>query len=543
MLLLAITFSNCANEKAPEGGKKDTAAPKPKKMIPANKSLHFSSTKIDITFDEFVKSTGFAQTLISPPLEKRPEFKINGKTLTVKFRSKLRDSTTYTINFAEDIRDVNEGNILNNFTYVFSTGDYIDSQKLNGKVTMAKDNSPADGVILSLYPPDSTNAIKRSKPFYFAKTDKAGNFTINNIKAAKYWAFALKDQNYDYLYNQPNEMIGFLDTLTNLADTLQHRIELRLFEERKGKLSYMGEKAVKPGYVQIYYSQPLKSFHLESNIASDNDFYYFNNTKDTINYWYSNPYEKRAKVFLVANDTVQDSVRIELQNIPKDSLFKNRKYALIPDFQLNTSRAVSSVKEIINAQELYKPLKISFNHPIVGINAAKSFRLYEDSVKKDLAVKFQIDSPGKTILVFDFPKKENTGYTLEIPDSAFCDIFGTWNAAFKYKFKTPSKDNYGNLNVILKSEHPEKHFVVKILESGTDALIAEFHIGGEAEKKQLIPNVPAGSYKVIAIDDANDNGVWDTGNFKTRTQPERIITFRDVYTLKGGWDLDIEVRL
>ena len=248
-------------------------------------------------------------------------------------------------------------------------------------------------------------------------------------------------------------------------------------------------------------------------------------------------------MFLVANDTLKDSVRIELQNIPKDSLFRNRKYALIPDFQLNVNRTNTPSKEIINGQELYKPLKISFNHPIIGINEAKSFHLYEDSVKKDLAVKFQIDSPGKTNLVFDFQKKESTQYTLEIPDSAFRDIFGTWNAAFKYKFKTPSKDNYGNLNVILKSEHPEKHFVVKILESGTDALVAEFHIGGEAEKKQLIPNVAAGSYKVIAIDDANNNGVWDTGNFKERIQPERIITFKDVYTLKGGWDLDIEVRL
>ena len=543
LLLIAVTLNNCANEKAPEGGKKDTTPPKVKKMSPPNKSLHFTTSKIDITFDEFIKASGFAQTLISPPLEKRPEFKINGKTLTIKWKSKLRDSTTYTINFAEDIKDVNEGNILNNFTYVFSTGDFLDSQKVSGKVTMAKDNTNADGVIVSLYPPDSINAIKRSKPFYFAKTDKSGNFKISNIKAAQYRIFALKDQNYDYLYNQPGELIGFSDSLLDLSDTIAKTIDLRLFEERKGKLSYMGDKAIKPGLVQIYFSQPLNSFSMESSIHTDKDFYYFNTTKDTLTYWYSDYSEKRFKLFYVANDTLKDSVRIELQNITIDSIKRNKKYALTPDFQLNKAPSSSNNKEIINTQELYKPLKISFNHPITGINETKAFHLYEDSVKKELPVKFSIDSPGKQVLVFDFPKTENTGYTLEVPDSAFQDIFGTWNTAFKYKLKTTSKDNYGNLNVILKSTHPEKTYVVKILDAGSDALITEIHITNEPEKKVLIENVAAGTYKVIVIDDANGNGVWDTGNFKNKIQPEKIITYPSTYTLKGGWDLDVEVKL
>ena len=543
VLLFAITFSNCANEKNPEGGKKDTTPPKVKKMSPPNKSLHFTATKIDITFDEFIKATGFAQTLISPPLDKKPDYKVSGKTLTIKFKSHLRDSTTYTINFAEDIKDLNEGNILNNITYVFSTGAFIDSQKVSGKIILAKDNTPADGVIASLYPVDSINAIRKSKPYYFAKTDKTGNFKINNIKAGQYRIFGLKDQNYDYLYNQPNELIAFSDTILDLRDTLPKTVELRLFEERHGKLSFMGEKAMKPGFVQLYFSQPLKSLTLESNISTDKDFYYFNATKATINYWYSAYSEKRAKLFLVANDTLKDSVRITLQNITADSIIRNRKYALTPDFQLNKGASAASSKEIINTQELFKPLKISFTYPITGINSAKAFHLFEDSVKKDLPVKFSIDSPGKQALVFDFPKTENTNYTLDVPDSAFQDLFGTWNTAFKYKFKTTSKDNYGNLNVILKSPHPEKNYIVKILDASTDALIAEIHIGNETEKKLLIENVPAGTYKIIAIDEANNNGVWDTGNFKEKIQPERIITFKDTYNLKGGWDLDIEVRL
>ena len=85
--------------------------------------------------------------------------------------------------------------------------------------------------------------------------------------------------------------------------------------------------------------------------------------------------------------------------------------------------------------------------------------------------------------------------------------------------------------------------VVKILDAGSDALITEIHITNEPEKKVLIENVAAGTYKVIVIDDANGNGVWDTGNFKNKIQPEKIITYPSTYTLKGGWDLDVEVKL
>ena len=543
IIVFSLTFSNCANEKGPEGGKKDTTPPKTRKIFPANKSLHFSSNKIEITFNEYIKATGFAQTLISPPLDKKPEFQINGKTLIIKLKGHLRDSTTYTINFAEDIKDVNEGNILNNFTYVFSTGDFLDSQKVSGKVTFAKDNAAADGVILSLYPEDSVNAIKRSKPFYFAKTDKAGNYKINNIRAARYRVFALKDQNYDYLYNQPNEMIAFSDSILDLNDTFPHQVDLRLFDEAKGKLSFMGDKSIKPGFVQIYYSQPLKSFSLESTEATNSDFYYFNSAKDTVNYWYSKYYAKRFKLFLVANDTLKDSVRIELQNIDKDSLLANKKYNVSTDYQLVKSSSNKPSKEISNTLELYKPLKISFTRPITGINEAKAFHLFDDSVKKELPVKFTIDEKTKQFVSFDFPKQESTPYTLSVPDSAFQDIFGTWNTAFKYKFKTTSKDDYGNLNVIVKSTHAEKSYIIKIVDASTDALIKEVIIDHEAEKKVLVENVHSGTYKVVTVEDTNGNGIWDTGNFKLRIQPEKIITYPSTYTLKGGWDLDVEVKL
>jgi hypothetical protein len=337
-------------------------------------------------------------------------------------------------------------------------------------------------------------------------------------------------------------MIGFSDTILNLTDTINKKVTLSIFQEVTGKLNYAGDKAIKPGMIQLYYSKPIDTLKIASSIESDNDFFYFNSSKDTITYWYSKYYEKWLKLFLIANDTLKDTARVELQSFDKDSIFKKPKYFLSPEIQSVNSSPNGLSKEVINIQELFKPLKISFTRPIMRINEVKAFHLYEDSVKKDLIVKFSLDTKTKQFVQYEFDKRESTGYTLEVPDSAFQDIFGTWNQKFKYKFRTTSKDNYGNLNVILKPQFPEKNYIVKIIDASSEMLIKEIRIHNEADKKVLIENVPAGTYKVVVIDDVNGNGKWDTGNFKTRTQPEKVITYKDTYTLKGGWDLDMEIK-
>jgi len=320
---------------------------------------------------------------------------------------------------------------------------------------------------------------------------------------------------------------------------------LYLFEERPAKLRYDGNKCIDPGQVEIYYNQPINSFGLASEMASDSGFhgfFYTNDTKDTVKYWYSEYYKHRTKLFLVANDTLKDTVRIELKYIDKDSIFTKKSYLLSIGNQFNTGQGATQSKNITNVQELYKPLKLFFSRPVVGINPDKGFHLYEDTAKKEIPSKFSIDEKTKQFVTFDFEKKENTFYALEIPDSAFRDIFGTWNTKYTYKFKTDTKDNYGNLNITLTSKHPEKSYIVKIVEANSLAVIQEIPFSGEAQKKIQLQNVAAGNYKVMAIDDVNGNGKWDTGNFKKRIQPEKIVTFKDTYILKGGWDLDIEVK-
>ncbi len=541
LLIAAIIQFGCANESVPQGGKKDEMPPKVKGISPQNKALHFTSDKIRITFNEYLKETGFGQTVISPPLEKQPVVHVSGKTITVNLKGKLRDSTTYTINFADDIKDLNEGNTANNFTYVFSTGDYIDSQKISGKVLLAKDNFPQEGIVVSLYPADSVNGILHSKPLYFAKTDKAGLFKFENIKANRYQIFGLKDANYNYLYDQPNELIAFSDSILDLTDSTSKPQDLYAFEDDKRKLTLNNSKSISPGFLQFYYNRPIKTFHLDAGFYTEGDFAYLNDSKDTINYWYSKAYTKFDSMFLTADDSQFDTLRMELHFIELDSLLKSSHYSLDIVNQGTVSKMDTNKRTNSNIQELYRALKINFTRPISRINEEKKLQIIEDSTTKIVNPTFVLDQKTKQSILVEFDRKENTHYTLQIPDSMFQGFLGTWNKEINYQFTTNGKTSYGNLHIALKTEHPEKYYIIRLLNANNE-LVKEFYFTGNGERKVSVDNILAGNYKFMVIDDENKNGEWDTGDFKNKRQAERIYTYKDNYQLKGGWDLDVEVK-
>lgn len=542
IVIAALLQYRCATESAPTGGKEDKDPPKVKSISPPDQSIHFKDKQVEIKFDEFIQNSGFPHVLISPDLNPKPVYQVHGKKLIIKFKSELQPNTTYTINFGDDIKDVNQSNILSNFSYVFSTGDYIDSQRVSGRVLIAKDDAPAEDYLVLLYPQDSTSAFLRSRPAYFAKTQKDGSFEIKNIKAARYNAYALKDQNFNYFYDMGGENIGFLDSILDLTDTLPKQIELHAFNEGgKRKLKLQNVKNPEAGKLVVSYSGPFEHLKMDSKLFENGYFAWFYDTKDTAIVWYSNTYIKKDSVYLVANDTLQDTVRMELKFINTDSLTANPKYLPIIENQSLLAKKDSSIKTNFNIQELYGLLKISFTRPILEINDSKRLQITADSTRKVALADFELDEKTHQRIKFNFERTEKTDYTVLIPDSTFKDVFGLWNKALTWKFRTNEKASYGNIHLNVKSEHPERSYIINLINSSGETVRTYFTEG--AEKRIDIPKMLSGNYKISAVEDINHNGLWDTGNLLKKRQPERVINFKDNYALKGGWDLEIEVKL
>ncbi len=213
-LIGGLFFYSCAKVVAPTGGPKDEEHPLIVEVNPPDYTVNFDSKKISITFNEYIQLKDLNNNLIiSPPVGEKPDVKVKGKTLVIEFNEELKDSTTYNIYFGNSVQDYNEGNPIENFEYVLSTGTYIDSLSISGKIINSFNLLPEEGVYVMLYKDLEDSVPIKQIPIYISKTNKEGLYRINNISNNKYKLFALRDFNKNYLFDLPNEDIAFIDSL------------------------------------------------------------------------------------------------------------------------------------------------------------------------------------------------------------------------------------------------------------------------------------------------------------------------------------------
>ena len=231
--ICSLLITGCAQIGAPTGGPKDTSAPVLVKAMPLNNQTNFSGNKIILTFDEYVDLQDVqSNLLVSPSPKNNPSINSNLKIITIKLKDSLLANTTYAINFSSAIKDINEGNVLNNFVYTFSTGSYIDSLELEGKVMMAETGKIDSSLNVLLYKNASDTDVTTRRPDYIAKIKGDGSFTFKNLPSGNFKIFALKDGDGNKYYNAATESFAFFDTEINSLD-LNNKINLFAYSEKK----------------------------------------------------------------------------------------------------------------------------------------------------------------------------------------------------------------------------------------------------------------------------------------------------------------------
>ncbi|MFM1794946.1 MAG: hypothetical protein RL642_1331 [Bacteroidota bacterium] len=210
--LAALIMVGCGQQVAPTGGPRDSIAPKLVMAVPEINAKNFKSDRIILYFDEYVTlDNPFEKVTYSPIPKNNPSTDSKLRAITIKLKDTLEANTTYSIDFGESIKDINEGNILKNFNYAFSTGDYIDSAYLSGQVFLAESGLIDTTLIAVLHNNLDDSAVANVKPRYFARLKGDGSFLFRNLKPGVYNLFALRDQNGDRRYNQSSELIAFMD--------------------------------------------------------------------------------------------------------------------------------------------------------------------------------------------------------------------------------------------------------------------------------------------------------------------------------------------
>lgn len=221
VLLRFPGFTGCANIIPPTGGPRDSLPPVLVSAEPDENMLHFNGNKIILTFDEYIDLKDVRQNLVVSPIPKiQPNVEYKLKTITIRIKDTLQPNTTYSLNFGKAVVDNHEGNVLKDFTYVFSTGNYIDSLTYSGKVVMAYSGKPDSSLIVILHDKLDDSAVVKERPRYMTRLDSSGNYSFHHLKPGTYALYALKDESGSHTYTTKAQIFAFADSPVVLTQNM-----------------------------------------------------------------------------------------------------------------------------------------------------------------------------------------------------------------------------------------------------------------------------------------------------------------------------------
>ena len=244
-----IGNAGCAVMVPPTGGPRDTLPPVLVNATPANLTKDFSGNRIVLNFNEYVDLDNVQQNLLISPVPKiTPVVDRKLRTVSIKLKDTLLQNTTYFFDFGKAIKDVNEGNILKNFNYTFSTGPYIDSLELGGKVILAETGGKDSTLIVILHKNLEDSAVVNDRPRYVTHVDSAGSFMFHHLAPGTYNIFALKDEGGTKRYLSHSQLFAFDD----------HPIQIKPVNEPVTLYAYAEKELVKKPTTKTTSSAPKK---------------------------------------------------------------------------------------------------------------------------------------------------------------------------------------------------------------------------------------------------------------------------------------------
>lgn len=585
-LMAMMVLYACAKQGYPTGGPKDEKPPVVLSTTPPNGTTNFDAKEFLIAFDEYVQvKSADENILVSPPMKQKPEYSTKGRGILVKIKDTLRENTTYLFQFKEGIVDFNEGNALENFEYVFSTGNSIDSMTLRGQVLDAFTNKPwKETITVVAYYSDTTATLAPSgdsvaakdQPMYMTRCDNDGNFELNHLRQGHYLLLAYEDGDKN-LRLGTDEAAAFLDTLvaaqkmpppidttkkdstlavdsTATADTLAIRNTLPSSHDStltgepirpvKMYISLSKQEAQRvtksefkrKGYIELITQCPLSdSFAVSPLHGKPEDLYYrCNHTRDTLRVWTAQ--KNCDSITLLLTDTnLHDTIKLQYHEKKMDKL-------IAPPPGVKNS----IIKNLVAGNHPYfDTLWIGFENPIAG-NTPDSgdsvvmvFNLTDSSTSYcGMTLAHDLFPSGSSRARIDFIGKAGEKYRFTILPNRYTDIHGQSNTdSTNITTEYTKTESYGNIliDVNIDSAADTPYLIIQLINEKGD-LLQQRTI---TESQRLsFPNLKGGKYSFRAIFDTDGNHQWTPGDYWKQRQPERVILFEKTLELRENWDME-----
>ncbi len=602
IMVAAAFMAACASMGRPEGGPRDEDPPVFVRSNPMPGQVNVKGTRITVDFDENIAlEDAMNKIVVSPAQRTTPMFTSNGRRVTVELRDTLLPNTTYTIDFADAVKDLNESNILDGLAIDFATGDSIDTLRISGMVFDARTLEPAQGMLVGVYSNLSDTAITTLPFERITKTNQLGQFTVRNLKPGPYRIYALNDNNRDYHWDRSEDVAFYDVTLTPSSQPITVTDTIETEDGRDSTFTHPGTRYLpddilltwfNEGYSSQYlaeYQRPERSqIRLEFGTKADSlpilklinthrsgeeisrwSVLDANQTLDTLTYW------------------ITDSSLIEL-----DTLMLEAKY-LRTDTLENLSLTTDTLRLIMRGEKSRK------REEERRLKAEEENRKKEEKLRKELGDSaYRVDSLSRVPQPPTLDFKAVTGTTHELnrpllfssatpvasfdttavhfemqPDSTWLPAPAIsviqpdslrpmefradykWKEGTKYKLTIDSGaiiDIYGVPNKEFTHEFTTKNlneystltFNIQGLDNRpaiVELLNSSDNVVATAPVKgstAALEYLNPGTYYARLFIDADTNGIYTTGNLLDSLQPEEVYYYPKKINLKKNWGIE-----
>ena len=531
VLLGSLFLASCAKQSSPTGGPRDEDAPKLLTANPTDQSTSIHPDKIVLTFDEYVALDNPNKgIIITPKIQKDlVEFSSLKNTVTLLLKQELEDSTTYVFDFQKSVVDVSEKNPAENLKLVFSTGPTIDSLYLSGSVRFPFQEEKEDfkNVLIGIYPALDSSDVFTAPPYYITQADTLGNFTLSNLKAGSYRAYAWRDTNGNLKAEFKNEEYDFLpDTL--YLDQGEEGLNFNLAKADLNPIKILRTANFGRNFDVILNRNPIET--RASGEGLGKDILYITG-------------DKRIRFY--PKNAQRDSMAIQLSL--RDSVGFTKDSIVWAKFPVSERKPEKLDVTANSGKSFYQQLQIelTFNKPITQIKLDSLYLGYDSAsflpVSKEM-LHFP-DSSKRDLLRLQFAIPDSLDaeiFTLFAADSTFQDIEGVYNekalaANYRKLKKTSLADGISG-----KIEGANPPYVLQLINSKKE--IAYKQVVDESNTFAFTLLEP-GTYSLRIIEDQNRNGIWDPSNYVQRKLAERVFYYlgeQDTRELviRGGWTLE-----
>lgn len=540
LALLALSLTDCAKPAAPTGGPRDETPPEVVKTIPEVGSLNQETQIVKIYFDEAIKKGTYGKEIfISPLPESRPKIVLsdNAKRLTIKFEEALRPQTTYVITLTE-LADFNASNKMKEaFTLAFSTGDQLDSLKIEGKINSAVIGKPPEDMTVMLFDADSVinNDLFLKTPAYITKPNESGAFTFEYLRRAEYRVFAVADKDNSNSYSTPSERIAISpDSVLRFEnDTISvATTELYAFVADQQAPLLQSYVWLGANTLLIKFNENLKLDELEAYISDT--LGEESATLDTYT-WFPNPdpelmlYSPRSQLEYsnLSLLKIKDSLDYRSDSLLRVEPRRKRKLTA----PLQNKPALDQTKQFWEMVS-YRPWQTRDSSLLFLTDTTRV-----DSLKKRYAVNVEADAfelrvrPLGQIPYGNYELNVEGDYLLPA-DSASTDT------TFRYSVLWPDPTNYGTLSGAVKLDSIDYSGPI-IMELYKDKELVATVKDTSFAFSMLSP----GTYTTRVILDQDSSGIWTTGRLWPPKMPEPIYIVPEPIEIRENWDFEGHVVL